>query len=51
LSLAFPLAAIDPSPNLSAFGAGVEIMIFTVLFSIGALLVLNWIIKTIKGSS
>src|SRR4051794_3939526 len=48
--LAVPLAAIDPAPNMSAFGAGLEVIVFTVLFSISALLVLNWIIKTMKGS-
>lgn len=43
------LAAIDPNPDFSAFGAGVELMIFTALFTIGALLVLNWIIKTMRA--
>jgi hypothetical protein len=44
------LAAIDPSPNLSAFSAGIELAIFTALFTIGSLLVLNWIIKTMRSS-
>lgn len=44
-------AAIDPAPNFSAFGAGVELMVFVALFTVGALLTLNWIIKTIRGSS
>ena len=48
--LAVPLAAIDPAPNMSAFGAGLEVIVFTVLFSISALLALNWIIKTMRGS-
>jgi hypothetical protein len=44
------LGAIDPSPNFSAFGAGLELIVFATLFTIGGLLVLNWIIKTMKGS-
>lgn len=44
------LAAIDAAPNLSAFGAGLEIMIFAALFTVGALLVVNWIIKTMRSS-
>lgn len=43
------LAAIDPSPNFEAFASGIELMVFTALFTIGALLVLNWIIKTMRG--
>ncbi len=44
------LAAIDPAPNLSAFSAGVELAIFIALFTISSLLVLNWIIKTMRSS-
>lgn len=44
-------AAIDPAPNFSAFSAGVELAIFTALFTIGSLLVLNWIIKTMRSSN
>lgn len=44
------LAAIDPSPNFSAFGAGVELGIFTALFTISSLLVVNWIVKTMRSS-
>jgi hypothetical protein len=42
-------SVIDPAPNLSAFTAGVELMFFVALFTIGALLVLNWIVKTMRG--
>jgi hypothetical protein len=45
------IAAIDPSPNFSAFGAGVELGIFTALFTIGSLLVVNWIVKTMRSSN
>lgn len=45
------LAAIDPSPNFSAFGAGVELGIFTALFTIASLLVVNWIVKTMRSSN
>lgn len=45
------IAAIDPSPNLGAFGAGVELGIFTALFTIGSLLVVNWIVKTMRSSN
>jgi hypothetical protein len=44
------LAAIDAGPKLSAFGAGLEIMVFAAVFTIGALLVVNWIIKTMRSS-
>jgi len=44
------LAAIEVAPNLGAFVAGLELMVFTALFTIGALLVLNWIIKTMRSS-
>jgi hypothetical protein len=44
------LGAIDPAPNFSAFTTGLEIMVFSVLLTISGLLVLNWIIKTMKGS-
>jgi hypothetical protein len=44
------LAAIDPAPNLSAFSAGVELAIFIALFTISSLLVLNWIVKTMRSS-
>jgi len=51
LALALPLfAVIDPSPNFSAFGAGVELGIFTALFTISSLLVVNWIVKTMRSS-
>jgi hypothetical protein len=48
--LAVPIGAIDPAPNMSAFGAGLEVIVFTILFGIGSLLVLNWVIKTMRGS-
>lgn len=51
LPAALPLGAIDPSPNFGAFASGVELMVFTALFTISVLLVLNWIIKTMKGSN
>lgn len=44
------LAAIDPAPDFDAFGAGVELVVFTVLFTIGSFLVLNWIIRTMRSS-
>lgn len=51
-ALAVPLlAAIDPSPDFGAFGAGVELGIFTALFTISSLLVLNWIVKTMRSSN
>jgi hypothetical protein len=43
------VAAIDPSPSFEAFGAGLELMVFTALFTICGLLVLNWILKTMRG--
>lgn len=49
--LPLTLAAIDPSPNLSAFSAGIELAIFTALFTISSLLVVNWIIKTMRSSN
>lgn len=45
------LAAIDAAPNFSAFGAGVELGIFTGLFTIASLLVVNWIVKTMRSSN
>lgn len=45
-----PLGIIDTAPNLSAFSAGIELAVFTALFTIGSLLVLNWIIKTMRSS-
>jgi hypothetical protein len=51
LALALPLlGAIDPSPNFPAFGAGVELGFFIALFTISSLLVLNWIVKTMRSS-
>ena len=44
------LAAIDPSPDLSAFAAGVELIVFVVLFTISSFVVLNWILKTMRSS-
>lgn len=49
--LALPVAAIDPAPAFDAFGAGVELMVFTALFTIGALLVVNWIIRAMRSSN
>ena len=51
VSPALALAAIDPSPNLPAFRAGVELGVFTALFTISSLLVVNWIVKTMRSSS
>lgn len=49
--LAFlPIGAIDPAPDLGAFAAGVELVIFTTLFTIMTFLVVNWIVKTMRGS-
>jgi hypothetical protein len=50
LLLSPALAAIDPSPDFGSFTAGVELMVFVALFTIGAFLVVNWIIKTMRGS-
>ena len=49
-AIAAPLAAIDTGPDFGAFGAGVELMVFTALFAIAALVVLNWILKTMRSS-
>jgi hypothetical protein len=38
------------APNLDAFTAGIEVEIFVVLFTIGALLIVNWVVR-IMGSS
>lgn len=46
-----PPEPFDPGPDLESFGAGVEISIFTALFTIGSLLVVNWIVKTMRSSS
>jgi hypothetical protein len=43
------VAAIDPAPNMDAFGAGVQIMVFTALATIAALVVIAWIVKTMRG--
>jgi hypothetical protein len=50
LPLSFSLGAIDPSPDLSAFGAGVELIVFVVLFTISTFVVLNWVLKTMRSS-
>ncbi len=42
--------AISPAPDLGAFTAGLEVMVFTALFTVSALLVLMWIIKMMRGS-
>ena len=44
------VAAINPAPDFDSFTAGLELMVFTALFTIGALLVLNWIVKMMRGS-
>lgn len=44
------IAAIDPSPDFAAFGAGVELIVFVVLFTIGSFVVLNWVLKTMRSS-
>lgn len=44
------LAAIDPTPDFSAFGAGVELIVFVVLFTISSFVVLNWVLKTMRSS-
>lgn len=49
--LPLALAAIDTAPNLSAFTAGLELAVFTALFTIGALLAVNWIVKTMRSSN
>jgi hypothetical protein len=52
LTFAVPLlAAIDPAPDLGSFVAGVELGIFTALLVISALLVVNWIVKTMRSSN
>jgi hypothetical protein len=48
--LGVPLAAIDPSPHFGAFTSGVEIIVFTALFTISSLLVVGWIVKTMRSS-
>jgi hypothetical protein len=40
----------DPAPNMEAFLAGTEIVIFAVLFTIASFVVLNWIVKTMRSS-
>jgi hypothetical protein len=45
------LASIDPSPNLSAFSAGIELAIFTALLTISSFLVVSWIVKTMRSSN
>jgi hypothetical protein len=44
------LSVIDTGPDMSAFTAGLELMVFTVLASIAAVAVLVWILKTMRGS-
>ena len=44
-------AAIDTAPNIDAFTAGLEIEIFVALVTIGGLLFLNWLIKTLWSSN
>jgi hypothetical protein len=44
------VAVMDSAPNLSAFSAGIELAIFTALFTISSLLVVSWIIKTMRSS-
>lgn len=44
-----PLAAITSAPDGEAFGLGVEVMVFTVLATIAALVVVNWIVKTMRS--
>ncbi len=40
----------DSAPDMDAFRAGTEIVIFAVVFTIASFVVLNWIIKTMRSS-
>ena len=44
------LGLVETAPDFEAFGLGLELIVFAALFGIGATLVLNWIIKTMRGS-
>ncbi len=44
------LALVEAAPDFEAFGLGLELIVFAALFAIGATLVLNWIVKTMRGS-
>jgi uncharacterized membrane protein AbrB (regulator of aidB expression) len=48
--LPLSIGAIDPSPDLAAFGAGVELIVFVVLFTISSFVVLSWVLKTMRSS-
>lgn len=49
-ALVAPLAVVEAAPDIGAFSAGVELGIFTALFTISSLLVVNWIVKTMRSS-